>query len=120
MSKKNNTNEILLKVLTIIEYNEDKDTFIEDFLAQAQKQAAMNILEMLPKEKKEALQNAEQNKELFAEIFTPEVMDNAMVDVMVLQFQGFLQTIMPKLPPEKKAKLVKYLDSLAPNESPKN
>jgi hypothetical protein len=114
MPEENSTHEILLEVLNIIEYQEDKQKFIDDFLANAQKQAAVNILQMLPQEKKEALQKQEENKDLFAEIFTPEVMDKALIDVMVLQFQGFLQTIIPTLPSEKKDKLLHYLDSISP------
>ena len=120
MLKGKSTSDILMDVLTIIDYPDDKEGFIDGFFARVQKQAIINVVYMLPKEKREKLEKSEENKELFAEIFTSEVMDNAVSDATVIEFEDFLQSVIPNITSEKKAKLTAYLNSLSPKEKIKN
>ena len=102
-------NDILLEILTIINYQNDKKHFVQEFQAQSYAETIANLIEKLSAETQTHIKNAsdqaeEIKKNIDAEKFQEEfekVSSQAMID--------FLQAIDKTLTPEQQTKIEELL-----------
>lgn len=85
--------QVIVQMLTIIGYTDDKDAFATEFLGLIQQKAMVTFLQSLPKDKQE-----EYNK----------VAGDTLKDA----FAGYTKAIQPTLSEDQKQKLQQYLSSL--------
>jgi succinate dehydrogenase flavin-adding protein (antitoxin of CptAB toxin-antitoxin module) len=114
----NNITSVIEKVLTLIGYQEDKNTFTNQFLDLCMQKSLSDYMEGLPETRKVELQRVLQESdpeklkvqiepyvatEEFAKIFNKNVQD---------LLQDYFRTIMPTLSEEQKNSLDTYFTSL--------
>jgi hypothetical protein len=110
--------EILQKLLTAVDFGENKDSFISTFLDNVQLQVAVDLLSSLPMEKQLSL------KDEFAQATTPEKFgqllkkhfsEEQIQQAFGLAFRNHLTEwytiIQPQLSPEQHQKLQQVLDT---------
>lgn len=113
--------EILIQILIIVAYKDDKNSFAEKFIVLCQQQAFLEFVESLPKTLQDDL------KEKFADPNDKEKIKKAMNQyvstkefleklelVTAKNFKEYIEAIIPTLNDEQKANLQKYLISLSP------
>ena len=118
-----NPKDILIRVLTIINYQEDKDKFANDFLDLCLKKALVDMMESLPEEKKTEVRarfsaniTPEEAAKVMQIYFTPQQYMQNLQNATQYLFQDYLKNIMPSLSEAQKAELQQYLTSLIPPE----
>src|SRR5690348_1427427 len=115
-----NPREVLDTILTIIEYRENKEQFIDEFLNKCFHRAFVSYLSMLPSEKREALQKQliqnENNIKKTQEIIQPFVEREdyaAHVQKATTElFQELLQSVSPHLTQDQRKRLGIYITSI--------
>jgi hypothetical protein len=118
MEIKPKSDEILRKVLEIINYTEDKEYFIQKFLENCHKMALQQLIQNLPEEKKakiEELSNSPQSPEIisqFRELLAESNYQNDLEKTTTALFSEFLEAIFPTLSDDQKKELNTYLTSL--------
>ena len=118
-----NPKDILLRVLTIINYQDDKNQFANDFLDLCLKKALVDMMESLPEGKKEEVKakfsaqiTPEEASQVMQTYFTPQQYMQNLQNATQFLFQDYLKTIMPSLSELQKTELQQYLTSLVPPE----
>lgn len=108
--------EFLLKTLDIIEFKDDKEQWIQEFMGNAQNQAFLALLKTLPQDKQAALTSALQNpplgktpEQVLQEYFTPLDCSIALQEQIIEEYKKFVQDAMSTLTPEKQKELQAYL-----------
>lgn len=103
---------ILLKILDIIEYKDDKEVFSDKFFNVIAQQTVGDLIFTLPPEKKtivEARMKEEQDaarlKEIFHATFTEKEINAMMERVTHRAFQDYTKAILPVLTAQQKQKL---------------
>jgi len=111
--------KILLQVLTIIEYQGDKNAFIATFFTFLYLQTIEDLLDTLDpesrKELEQIIRNPSDEHALLSEINTylsHEDFDKRLEHVTTTQFADYLETIYPTLSPQKQEQLTMYLSTL--------
>ncbi|HEU5376681.1 MAG TPA: hypothetical protein VFV38_14695 [Ktedonobacteraceae bacterium] len=110
---------IILKVLSIIGYEDDKKAAAAEFIQNCEKQAILDLLTTLPKEKQEQLKSQiagvtdqHQQQTIIASYVTPDQHQQALQKASAAAFQGLLEAVVPTLSNEQADKLQTYLSSL--------
>ena len=126
MNNQTNPKQILLQTLDIIEYQNDKNAFSDEFMVLCQQEAFAKILEDLPEDKrkqfasklinKEKLSN-EKAKELIEQYFSKEHLLQTLQEATNNQFHNFIEEIEPTLSTEQIDKLEQYFETLRNNNS---
>lgn len=106
-------NDIVLKLLEITEYKDDKKAFLEDFTRITNSQALVTLVQMLPEEKRETA-DAEiagaDSQEKFTEVvrahFTEEQVQEALDNAAAEAVTQWIQSVAPTLNDTQKKKLV--------------
>ncbi len=106
---------ILLQVLDIIGYIDNKEDFTNKFFQLCKQQAIVDLVKSLPSDKQTAL---ESNSSLLKEYFSEEQMADALEKATRETFQSYLQEIIPTLNDKQKSELEIYLKSLPEEYSP--
>lgn len=114
---------ILLKVLTIIGYQNDKEKFINEFLSLCFKKAFIKCVESLPLDLKNTIKkrlaNVGENPQKLQEILTEYVSTNKYDEILFAQsldtFIEYLQAVIPTLNEYQKKELGAYLKSISIN-----
>lgn len=115
-----NPKQIILKVLEIIGYEDDKDKYANDFLALCLQKAFVNLVKELPQDKQDqltqriSLTSGEKAQALLLEYFPKEKFEVAVKEASQSTFEEYLKTIIPTLNEEQRSKLESYLSSQAP------
>jgi hypothetical protein len=115
--------EILLNVLTIIDYKDDKETFANQFLQLCMQRALVDIVEALPQDQQKTIQEEvtpdkkpEEVQQILQRYFSQEqYLQQLQLSTQAL-FQDYIQTITPTLSDDQKQKLQQYLTSIIPPE----
>lgn len=114
-----NPKEILIEVLNIIGYSEDKNIFVDKFIELCVQQALTKLIIDLTEEQQKSLKEELQNKTDFQEIviiiqkyINPQKTEEILKQTSSNLFEDYLKTIMPELNKEQSEKLTKYLNSL--------
>lgn len=110
---------ILTKVLTIINYTDDKDKFIDEFIKMCQAKTFTELFNGLPAEKQETLKSEltpspapEKVEEIFLKYFTKEDYQKVFLANLQQQFQEYLQSIFSTLSQEQIKELDEYFRTL--------
>ena len=110
--------DILVEVLNIIGYEDDKEVYVDDFIQNCEKQALLDALDALPKEKQETLRqkmamtpDQEQQKVLIKEFITPSEYTETLKKVAQNAFVELMNELMPTLSHKQMTKLQEYLIS---------
>jgi hypothetical protein len=106
--------DIILKILEITDYKEDKDEFLADFNRITNSQALVDLVKTLPEEKREeadaALATAD-SQEKFTETvnkyFTAQQVQQALDSAAAAAITQWIQSIANTLNDEQRQKLVK-------------
>ncbi len=98
-----NPNDLIIEVLNIIGYTDDKQKFANDFIDSCRKQTFLELLSNLPSEEQQALnqqlESGEDSKTslLLNEQFSREEYNQALKKVIEGAFKEYLETIKPHL-----------------------
>lgn len=112
--------EIIIKILEIIDFEEDKEEYAKKFIQVCEEQAILELLKGMSDEKREELagrvteENTDkENSKILKEYFSEKDYSQALESASERVFRDYLDTIEPTLSPEQKEKLEKFLDSIS-------
>lgn len=115
-----NTKEILLKILDIIDYPENKEQLINKFISACQQQALINLVESLPSNEQEVLREnlsktkkQDEAQKILLEDFSQEKIFEALKETTKKAFEDYIKDILPSLTVTQRENLQKYLSSLS-------
>lgn len=121
MNKMNqNPKQIILKVLEIIGYEDDKEKFANEFLSLCLQQALVALTQTLPQDKQDQLTQRssltppDKMEELLLEYFSAEKLQEDIKEASRTTFEDYLKEIIPTLNENQKNKLEQYLSSQVP------
>lgn len=115
-----NPKQIILQVLEIIGYEDDKEKYANDFLSLCLQKALVSLSQELSQEKQDeltqrlSLTKPEDMEKLLLEFFSQEKYEEVVKTASQSLFEEYLQTIIPTLNEEQKNKLEQYLSSQVP------
>ncbi len=117
---------ILLKILEIIGYSEDKDKFAAEFLQNVRLLALIDLFNTLPQDKKDQLQqkltavgdDAVKLQEELRVYFTAKQVYSAIENSSKNSVTEYMKTIEPTLSDSQKQNLTSYFSELAKNPPP--
>lgn len=108
--------DFLLKTLDIINFPQDKEKWVKEFMEYAQQQAFLQLLETLPQDQQATLTKNLQfpptgktPEQVLQEYFTPLDCSIALQEQIIEEYKKFVQQTMASLPPEKQKELQDYL-----------
>lgn len=122
----NDPKAILLRILDIIGYSEDKEKFATEFLQNVSAQAFLDLFNTLPQDKKDQLQQkitrvgndpAKMQEELKA-YFTDTQLEQAIENSSKTAVTEYIKTIDPTLSDPQKRNLTNYFGEISKNASP--
>lgn len=103
---------ILLEILTIIDYEDDKEAFADEFLTNCEKQAFLNLIGTLPPERREAIKqrleeatDTEQVKAILSADLSPQAYTDALKKVSQIALSELIDTVSAELSAYQRAKL---------------
>ena len=112
-----NPKQIILQVLEIIGYEDDKEKFANDFLSLCLQEALLNLTQELPQDKQDQLAQRmslitpDKTEALLLEYFPKEKVEEAVKEASRSTFEEYLQTITSTLNDDQGNKLEQYLSS---------
>ena len=110
--------DIILNILTIIGFTDDKEAAADEFIQNCEKQALLDILVALPVEKQDALKrqlagvkDQDQQKAIIAEYVSSEQYQESLQKASATAFEGLIEEVIPTLSKEQTDKLQSYFTS---------
>jgi len=114
-----NPKDIILEVLSIIGYVENKESYAVKFIQNCEKQTLFDLLTTLPKEMQEQFKSQivgatdqVQQKAIIFTYVTSEQYQTALQKASTTAFQDLLEAVTPMLSTDQADKLKSYLHSL--------
>ena len=114
-----NPKTILWAVLEIINFQDNKEEFADEFLKNCAKQALINLYNELPQEKKEELNNLQQENldpqnlvSRIEEIVGTQTYQDSVKKATETAFTEYLNVVNPTLTASQKEQLESYLQTL--------
>src|SRR6266699_3846044 len=96
--------DIIVAVLTIIGYEDDKEAYADEFIKNGEKQAIADAIKALPERKQEEIKQQlfwthvqEKTKAIIAANVTPEQYRETLQKDVQTAFQGLIEEIIPTL-----------------------
>ena len=115
------TRDIIIKILTIIEYDGNKEEFAHKLIDMFHRQAVLDVIESIPKENQELLKKQlsgnitpEMEKTLILQHVTPDKYLEALKKSAQNILSEYLKSITPVLSPKQSAELQTYLNFINP------
>lgn len=115
----------IIDILTIIDYQDSKEQFAEQFMIVCAGKSLDSIVESLPDEKKDQLRNkitSSQSSdgllETLREYIPVEQLQSSITKTAGVLFQDYIQTILPVLTEDQKTKLQVYLEQMGKQNAP--
>lgn len=119
MDNKQNPKSVIVKILDLVGYGENKEGFADELLSLCQQQTLVDLVKSLPEEKQILLektlssQTSPQNiEQVLKENFTEEAILQALKKATENIIKGYLQTISPHLSDTQKKNLQTYIQTL--------
>src|SRR5438046_1432263 len=116
---KQDPRDIIIQVLTIIGYEDNKDTYADEFIQNCEKQALLDLLQALPQEQQEVFKqqiakvtDQEQQKTIIHEYIKPEQYQQILQKASQIAFVGLLKDLIPTLSQPEATQLQTYLKSI--------
>lgn len=124
MDDTQNLKQILSTILDIVEFQDDKNAFINQFIETVYAAVLVKLVESLPEDKRKQFQTdvngkleIENIQTLVKNYFSEQQIFDANKDAVAETITDFLESISPELNDEKRTRLDTYLESvLAPQE----
>ncbi len=121
-----NDKDILLNILEAIDYTDDKEAFIKEFIELTQIQAVNDLVNALPPEQKEAVKaelaankdNPQKASDVLKSRFTDEQMQEALEKSSGYAMLEWMNAINPTLSDEQRQKLINLSKELLPPMQP--
>ncbi len=121
----NDSRAILLRILEIIGYSEDKEKFATEFLQNVSLQALLNLFNTLSQDKKDQLQQKMQSigndavkmQEELKTYFTQEQLEQAIENSAKNAVTEYIKTIEPTLSDSQKQNLANYFNEITQTPS---
>ncbi len=122
----NDPKAILLKILDIIGYSDDKDKFATEFLQNVSLQALLDLFNTLPQDKKDQLQQkianigqdaAKMQEELKA-FFTEGQLEQAVENASKNAVTEYMKAINPTLSDTQRTSIMNFAKELNQNNPP--
>jgi hypothetical protein len=111
--------DVLTRVLAIINYSDDRNKFIEEFIKTCQAQTFTELFNRLPADKQESLKRdltpppaPNQIEPIFLRYFSQQDYENTFLIILQQQFQSYLQSIYSTLTQEQIRELDAYFRQL--------
>lgn len=111
--------KIIVEVLSIIGYEDDKEAYAAEFIDLTEKQALLVCLQELPPDKQEAFKKQmsqateeEHVKEVIKQYVSAEEYTEALKSASQDAFTKFIETLIPELDDEQRDQLQKYLHTV--------
>lgn len=122
----NDAKAILLKILDVIGYSEDKDKFATEFLQNVSLQSLLDLFNTLPQDKKDQLQqkitsagnDAAKMQEELKIYFTEDQLGQAIENSAKNAVTEYMKTIEPTLSDSQKQNLANYFGEITKTASP--
>jgi hypothetical protein len=109
-------NDFLVKTLDIINFQGNREEWIQQFMQHAQQLAFMELLKTLPQDQQQTLTTTIQNppagktpEQVLQEYFTPLDCSIALQEQILEEYKKFVHETMGTLTPEKQQELQAYL-----------
>lgn len=122
---KQDPTSIIIKILGIIGYRNDKLTFAREFVEICMQDSFKEMLERLPKEKVSELETkikGAENLAEFAEILkryiSPPILERTIERNTARLFEEYIDDILPTIDDKTKEQLMEYLDEVGRTVSP--
>jgi hypothetical protein len=120
-----NPRDVIIQVLSIVDYKNDKEAAVDKFLSICEKLALINLIDSLTGEEKTNLQQklttvqegTDEYNDVTKQYFTEEKYSQAIKKAGEKVFAEYLSSIMGSLSSEQQNKLFQYLGSLAPQQT---
>lgn len=114
MAQNKDPKEVLREVLAIINYQDDKEKFINDFLEIAGANGLDSLIKSLPQDQQTTLQNADEEGtiSILKSNFTQEQLKQALTEALEKTTEDYIETVEPTLSEEQKQKLQELASSL--------
>lgn len=113
----NNIRTTLLKILEIIDYRDNKDNFVDEFLKNLQLQSFLDLMQTLPKDKQQELQKQLQSVTQLEELnnkinlyFNEKQLKDSLENTARTGLANYIQAIDPSLSTVQKNNLAKLLE----------
>ena len=121
----NDPKVILLRILDIIGYSKDKEKFATEFLQNVSLQALLDLLNTLPQDKKDQLQqqiasvgnNPQTVSELLKSHFTQSQIEQGIQNASKNAVTEYMKAIDPTLSETQRTNLVNLFEELNPKQS---
>ncbi len=119
MDKNKDPKQIILQVLEIIGYEDDKEKYANEFLTLCLQKALVSLTGELPQDKQDQLTQRisltalDQLEKPLLEYFPKEKFEEAVKEASRSTFEEYIQTIIPTLNEDQRNKLEQYLSSQA-------
>ncbi len=118
-----NNHNILLKILEIIGYSENKEAFVDEFLKNVQMQSVIDLIQSLPQDKQSEIKDQfskiqnDQNKasDLLKSYFTEEQIQEALKNSSKTAMEEYIKAINPTLSSTQKNNLITFSQQLNPS-----
>ena len=122
----NDAKTILLKILDIISYSEDREKFTAEFFQTVSLQALLDLFNTLPQDKKDQFQqkiqgienDAVQMQEELKKYFTQNQIEQTIETSARNAVTEYIKTIEPTLSDPQKQNLTNYFSEITKNVSP--
>lgn len=101
-------NELLLKVLKIIKYPNNKEAFVKEFEQLNYMEALSNCLDKLPKDVRDKIKTYKSKEEVLRQI-PEDVYLSEIMKVSKEAFGKFLEAVSPLLTFDQKEKIIKLV-----------
>ncbi|MFA6005909.1 MAG: hypothetical protein WC775_05505 [Patescibacteria group bacterium] len=121
MNETPDAKQILLQILEIIGYGENREAFAADFMNLCAQEAMADMIDKLTDEQIEAIQqklagsqSVEDTRAALAEFYTGDDYMKALAASCNKSLTEFITTVLPTLSPEQGKKLSEYVVKFAP------
>lgn len=112
---------VLLKILEVINYTEDKEGFTKEFEKNIKIQTIFDLVRSLPNEKQDELKkrlievddNPEKTVEILKEYFSADKIQEEIENITKNSFSEYIETILPTLSASQTDSLQKILEEVA-------
>lgn len=119
----NDPKQILIKILEIIGYSEDKDKFATEFLQNVSLQSLLDLFNTLAQDKKDQMQkdvslagnDPQKLQEILKNYFSQEQIDTALQNSSKNAITEYIKTIEPTLSDVQKQSLANYFNEITKN-----
>lgn len=120
-----NPKQTIIEILGIINYQNDKEKFADNFIELCIKQAFVEVIDSLPKEKTasisaqiQAAKTPEEFVKHLRSYINPQFLERKIEQTSSKLFNDYIQEILPTLDDSKKLKLMDYIETLGSSTEP--